>query len=97
MGAEARTVEVLVGTLPAGKDPGDLAQSDPEALVQAVDKPVPFLKFRVDRTLHGRRKDSPEHRVRLAEDAMAVVNEHPNSSIRNAVRRGGGRRSSGCR
>jgi len=43
---------------------------------------VPFLKFRLDRTMRGRQKDSPEHRVRLAEDAMAVVNEHPNKSIR---------------
>jgi DNA primase len=75
-------VEVLVARLPDGKDPGDLASSQPEALVAAVEKPVPFLKFRLDRTMRGRQKDSPEHRVRLAEDAMAVVNEHPNKSIR---------------
>ena len=72
---EKHKVEVLVARLPAGKDPGDLASSQPEALVAAVDKPVPFLKFRLDRTMRGRPKDSPEHRVRLAEDAMAVVNE----------------------
>ncbi len=79
---EKHQVEVLVARLPDGKDPGDLASSQPEALVAAVDKPVPFLKFRLDRTMRGRQKDSPEHRVRLAEDAMAVVNEHPNKSIR---------------
>jgi DNA primase len=79
---EKHKVEVLVARLPDGKDPGDLASSQPEALVAAVDKPVPFLKFRLDRTMRGRPKDSPEHRVRLAEDAMAVVNEHPNKSIR---------------
>jgi DNA primase len=79
---EKHKVEVLVARLPAGKDPGDLASSQPELLTQAVDKPVPFLKFRLDRTLQGRSKDSPEHRVRLAEDAMAVINEHPNKSIR---------------
>jgi DNA primase len=79
---EKHKVEVLVAQLPDGKDPGDLASSQPEALVAAVDKPVPFLKFRLGRTMRGRPKDSPEHRVRLAEDAMAVVNEHPNKSIR---------------
>ena len=76
---EKHKVEVLVAQLPDGKDPGDLASSQPEALVAAVDKPVPFLKFRLGRTMRGRPKDSPEHRVRLAEDAMAVVNEHPKS------------------
>jgi DNA primase len=32
--------------------------------------------------MRGQSKDSPEQRVRLAEDAMTVVNEHPNKSIR---------------
>ncbi|NND73635.1 MAG: DNA primase [Ilumatobacter sp.] len=79
---QKHAVEVLVARLPDGKDPGDLAATHPEALVEAVDKAVPFLKFRIDRTMRGRSKDSPEHRVKLAEDAMAVINEHPNSSIR---------------
>lgn len=79
---QQHAVEVLVARLPQGKDPGDLAATHPEALVEAVDKPVPFLKFRIDRTMQGRSKDSPEHRVRLAEDAMAVINEHPNAQIR---------------
>ncbi len=75
-------VDVLVARLPEGKDPGDLASSDPDVLVEAVAKPVPFLKFRLDRTMRGRGKESPEQRVRLAEDAMAVINEHPNQAIR---------------
>jgi DNA primase len=79
---EAHKVEVQVARLPEAQDPGDLAQSDPEALVRAVVDPVPFLKFRVDRTLVGRSKQSPEQRVRLAEAAMAVVNEHPNVELR---------------
>jgi len=79
---EKHQVEVLVARLPDGKDPGDLASSQPELLAAAVDKPVPFLKFRLNRTMRGQSKDSPEQRVRLAEDAMTVVNEHPNKSIR---------------
>jgi len=79
---EAHKVQVQVARLPQGRDPGDLAQQDPEMLVHSVADPVPFLKFRVDRTLVGQSKKSPEQRVRLAESAMAVVNEHPNVELR---------------
>jgi len=79
---EAHQVEVFVARLPQGRDPGDLAQSDPESLQHAVEDPVRFLKFRVDRTLNGKPRNSPEERVRLAETAMGVVNEHPNRELR---------------
>jgi DNA primase len=79
---QAHAVEVSVARLPQGKDPGDLAQSDPEALERAVDGAMPFLGFRLQRTLNARPLDSPEHRARLAEEAMAVVNEHPNPNVR---------------
>jgi DNA primase len=75
-------VEVSVARLPAGKDPGDLAQNDPDALQAAVDDSIPFLGFRLQRTLSSRVTDSPEHRARLAEEAMTVVNEHPNPTVR---------------
>jgi len=79
---QTHAVEVYVARLPAGKDPGDLAQTDPEALQRAVDSAMPFLGFRLQRTLDARPTDSPEHRARLAEDAMALVNEHPNPNVR---------------
>ena len=79
---EKHQVEVLVARLPAGRDPGDLARTDPEALQRTVDEPVPFLKFRLDRTVGSRPADSPEHKARLAEEAMSVVNEHPNVNVR---------------
>jgi DNA primase len=79
---QTHAVEVSVAKLPSGKDPGDLAQSDPEALQAAVGSAVPFLGFRLQRTLNSRSADSPEHRARLAEEAMAVVNEHPNANVR---------------
>lgn len=79
---EKHKVEVSVARLPQGKDPGDLALSNPEALAKAIDDPVPFLGFRLQRTLGSRPLNSPEHRARLAEEAMAVVNEHPNSNVR---------------
>ena len=79
---QKHAVEVSVAKLPVGKDPGDLAQTDPAALRAAVEDSVPFLGFRVQRTLNSRAADSPEHRARLAEEAMEVVNEHPNPNVR---------------
>jgi DNA primase len=79
---QQHAVEVSVAKLPPGKDPGDLAQSDPEALRRSVDGATPFLGFRLQRTLDSGSADSPEHRARLAEDAMAVINEHPNPNVR---------------
>jgi DNA primase len=75
-------VEVAVLRLPPGADPAELAQRDPDALREAVAKPLPFLGFRVARVLDAARLDSPEHRARAAEDALAVIAEHPNPIVR---------------
>jgi DNA primase len=79
---ETYQVEVSVASFPGGKDPGELAQADPDGLTKAVDEAKPFLGFRLGRVLDGRRRDSPEAIARLGEAAMAVVNEHPNVNIR---------------
>ena len=75
-------IEVSVAKLLGGKDPGDLAQSDPESLPLAIEQASPFLAFRIDRVLAAMPSDTPEHRTRAAENAMAVVNEHPNVNVR---------------
>jgi DNA primase len=75
-------VSVSVARFPSGKDPGDLASSDPAGLLSAVKEAKPFLGFRLDRVLTGKRIDSPESRSRMAEQAMAVVNEHPDLNVR---------------
>ena len=43
---------------------------------------MPFLGFRVQRVLNGRSARSPEERARLAQQALEVVNEHPNTDVR---------------
>ena len=75
-------VRVEVARFPDGKDPGDLSLSDPAALVAAIDSALPFLGFRLQRVLAGKSMRSPEERARLAEHAMAVVNEHPDVNVR---------------
>jgi len=75
-------VQVAVARLPDGKDPGELAQRDPAALADAVENAVPFLAFRLRRVVDRQAARTPEERVRLAERAMAVVNEHPDVNVR---------------
>jgi DNA primase len=79
---EKYQVEVSVAAFPPGKDPGELAQTDPAALKAALDAARPFLGFRLGRVLDGQAPRSPEAAARLGEAAMAVVNEHPNVNIR---------------
>ncbi len=79
---EKYQVEVSVAAFPQGKDPGELAQTDPEALAKAVAGARPFLGFRLGRVLDGQAPRSPEASARLAEAAMAVINEHPHPDIR---------------
>ena len=79
---EKYQVEVSVASFPGGKDPGEIAQKDPEALAKAVDAAKPFLGFRLGRVLDGKAPQSPEAVARLGEQALAVINEHPNVNIR---------------
>ena len=79
--------------LPRRAGPGRAERvSDPAALAAAVDGALPFLGFRVQRVLAGRAPTSPEERARLADQAMAVVNEHPDPNVRNLYA-GAGRRA----
>ncbi len=75
-------VQVSVAAFPKGQDPGELSMTNPEALAAAVDTALPFLGFRLQRVMSGRALHSPEERARLAEQAMAVVNEHPDTNVR---------------
>ena len=74
-------VRVSVARFPAGKDPGDLSVSDPDALKDAVDHALPFLGFRLNRVLNGRPLRSPEDRASMAQEAMAIVAEHPDQNV----------------
>lgn len=75
-------VEVAVARFPDGKDPGDLASSDPAALAASIDEAMPFLGFRVNRVVAQVPLRSPEDRARAAARALAVINEHPDVNVR---------------
>jgi DNA primase len=76
-------VDIRVAALPAGADPADLAQRDPEALARAVSDARPYLGFRLDRLFERADLSSPEGRARAAAEAMAMVAEHPNPLVRD--------------
>ena len=76
-------IEVMVADLPTGVDPDDLSRSDPERLEQSVSGALSFLAFRLERELARHSLDSIEHRARAAEDALALVAEHPNTLVRD--------------
>ena len=74
---------MVVAALPGGSDPGELARTDPEALVRAVADARPFLQFRVDRMLAAGNLTTAEGRARAAEAALAAVAEHPDDLVRD--------------
>ena len=76
-------VDVYVAALPAGLDPADLAQRDPEALRTAVKDAQPFLAFRLERVLQAADLRSIEGRARTAARAMEMVAEHPSELVRD--------------
>ena len=75
-------VQVAVARLHGGKDPGELADTDPEALRHAVAEPEPFLAFRLRRVLEAGSTNTPEAAARTARAAMTVINEHPDIHVR---------------
>jgi len=76
-------IDIAVAALPAGTDPGDLAQRDPEALKAAVQGALPLLAFRLERALGGGDLGTPEGRARAAEAALAVISEHPSDLVKD--------------
>jgi DNA primase len=63
--AAKRNLELRVVPLPAGSDPAELiAAGGGEAIATAVERSVPFVRFRVERALAAGETDSPEGRDR---------------------------------
>ncbi len=76
-------LDVYVADLPPGSDPDDLARSAPEDLRSRVSGAKPFLAYRIDRALAKGNMATAEGRVRAADAALAVVDEHPSAIVRD--------------
>jgi DNA primase len=71
--AAKRKLELRVVALPAGTDPADLVQREgTEAINEAVERAVPFVRFRVERVLATGDHGSPEGRDRMVEELRPV-------------------------
>src|SRR5262245_31225970 len=76
-------IELRVAALPAGKDPADVFQESPDALLGAVEEATPFLQFRVDRLLDAADLTTPEGRGKAGQAAARIVAQHPNELVRD--------------
>jgi DNA primase len=76
-------VEFQVADLSAGRDPADVYRDDPQQLVAAVKGASPFLEFRLERVLRADALDSVEARARVAQQAAAMIAQHPNDLVRD--------------
>jgi DNA primase len=81
-------LELRVVMLPAGTDPADLVQREgAEAISAAVEKAVPFVRFRVERVLTSGDDSSPEGRDRIIEQLRPVFATLPPSAMRMELTR----------
>jgi DNA primase len=79
-------LDLRVAPLPAGRDPGDLAESGDIELLRAAVSPeasVPLLQFRLERELDQHRLDEPEARGRAIRAAAVIVARHPDAVTRH--------------
>jgi DNA primase len=86
--AARRKLELRVVALPAGSDPAELIQRDgPEAMRAAVEKSVPFVRFRVERVLAAGDHSTPEGRDRMIEQLRPVFATLAPSAMRMELTR----------
>jgi DNA primase len=86
--AAKRKLELRVVPMPAGADPAELIQRDgPEAITDAVERSVPFVRFRVERVLAGGDHASPEGRDRMIDELRPVFAQLQLGAMRDELLR----------
>jgi DNA primase len=86
--AAKRKLELRVVPLPAGADPAELIQRDgAQAISAAVERSVPFVRFRVERVLAAGDDSTPEGRDRMIEELRPVFATLPPSAMRMELMR----------
>jgi DNA primase len=86
--AARRKLELRVVPLPAGADPAELVDGEgASAIERAIEKSVPFVRFRVERVLDGGDYGSPEGRDRMLDELGPVFATLPPSALRMELTR----------
>lgn len=76
-------LNLLVVQLPDGMDPGEISRTNPELMGDVLEKPIPFLKFRISQAIKNFDVSSAEGKARAADAAILVINDHPDEIIRD--------------
>ena len=76
-------VSVKVASFSGGKDPGELADTDPEGLVESVREARTFLSFRMHRVIDTTDTTTPEGKERALVRVAAIIREHPSDLVRS--------------
>jgi len=75
---ERYNLQIKPVTLPGGTDPGDyLSQNKLDELVETVEKAIPFLRWRINRTIDEEKTETIEERVHAANRTLQIVRDHP--------------------
>ncbi len=86
--AAKRKLELRVVPLPAGTDPAELVQEQGVAAIErAIEKSVPFVRFRVERVLDAGDHGNPEGRDRMLDELRPVFATLPPSALRMELTR----------
>ncbi|HTZ85771.1 MAG TPA: DNA primase [Solirubrobacteraceae bacterium] len=86
--AAKRNLELRVVPLPEGADPAELIQREgPEAVTAAVERSVPFVRFRVERVLANGDHSTPEGQDRMIEELRPVFAQLGEGAMRMELMR----------
>jgi DNA primase len=76
-------VSVKVASFSGGKDPGELADTDPAGLVDSVRDARTFLAFRMHRVIDTTDLSTPEGKERALVRVAEIIREHPSDLVRS--------------
>jgi DNA primase len=86
--AAKRRLELRVLSLPKGSDPADLLLSDgPTAVAALVEKAVPFVRFRVERTLEAGTIGTPDGRDKMLAELTPILSDVGPGAMRDDLER----------
>ncbi|HTA36255.1 MAG TPA: DNA primase, partial [Solirubrobacteraceae bacterium] len=84
--AAKRKLELRVVPLPPGADPAELIQRDgAAAITDAVERSIPFVRFRVERVLASGDHASPEGRDRMIEELRPIFEQLQPGAMRDEL------------
>jgi DNA primase len=77
-------LDILVASVPSGRDPADLVREDgPEAMQKVIEAASPIWDAKLDHTILSKQIDTPEARSRAVTAAAEVLRSHPDPVARH--------------